>query len=183
MNSVSNSSSPFRPIRERCGELWYDLVQRVLDDPLRPGTFEFGAKGDISSTDVSLLDAGFQPVTAELESLHSDAFSLDGNVGDGPGDYDPSPPDGMLYAGGLETDSDSGFIGSALFDQYTGTGTYDIVAEVNQWSYFGGVSGIEYAVTPSTAGGEVTVVYTYIPEPGTLSLLVLGGLVSTRRRR
>ena len=46
------------------------------------GNYEFGAKGDISSTDVSLLDAALQPVTAELSTLTTGPFALAGNVGD-----------------------------------------------------------------------------------------------------
>jgi len=159
----------------------------VLDnDGVDPasGTFEFGAKGDISSVDVSLLNASFQPVVAELEAWHSGGFSLDGNVGDGAGDYDPTPPDGMQYNGMTESDSGQGYIASSLFSQYIGTGTYDIEVELNQWSDFGGVSGIEWAVTPATANGEVTVIYDYlVPEPATFGLIAMGGLALLRRRR
>jgi len=152
------------------------------DDPAS-GTFEFGAKGSISSTDVSLVDGSSQPVTDELESIHSQAFSLDGNVGDGSGDYDPSSPDGMSYDGGTENDSDSGFVGSHVFGQYTGTSTYDITASLSQWQDFGGISGIEWAVSPVSASGSVRVIYNYIPEPASLGLLCLGGLALIRRRR
>ena len=129
-------------------------------------------------------DSGFD-VTDELVAIHTDAFDLDGNVGDGAGDYDPSPPDGMEYDGGTENDSDDGFIGAAFFGAYKGTGTFVIDAAVDQWSDFGGVSGIEYAVSPSTADGTVTVIYSWheIPEPATMSLLALGGLAMLRRKR
>ena len=147
------------------------------------GAFEFGAKGDISSSDVSLLDAAFLPVTAEVEALTTGAFALDPNIGDGAGDFDPTGPDGMQIDGGIVAVGDDGFIASALFAQYTGLGTFDVDVDVVQWSEYGGVSGIEYAVTPVTAGGEVTVIYNFIPEPATMSLLGIGALALIRRRR
>jgi hypothetical protein len=158
----------------------------VLDnDGVDPasGTYEFGGKADISSTDVSLLDAAFQPVTAEVEALTSGAFNLTGNVGDGANDFDPSAPDGVQVNGTTQSDSDSGFIAAALFSQYIGTSTFDVDLDATQWSDFGGVSGIEWAVTPVTADGEVTVIYNYVPEPATMGLLSLSGMALLRRRR
>ena len=89
------------------------------------GNYEFGAKGNISSTDVSLLDVALQPVTAELSALTVGAFALAGNQGDGPNDFDPSAPDGTQINGGPHSDSDNGFITPAAFAQYIGVGTYD----------------------------------------------------------
>ena len=155
------------------------------DDPAS-GTYEFGAKSDISSTDVSLLKVvgpPTEPVVAELSSLTSGAFSLAAQTGDGTNDFDPTPPDGMQIDGGPLSDSDAGFIATSLHSQYIGTSTYDIDLEVLQWSDFGGVSGIEWAVTPVSADGEVTVIYNYVPEPASMSLLGLGGLALIRRRK
>ncbi|MHC4984881.1 MAG: choice-of-anchor E domain-containing protein [Planctomycetota bacterium] len=113
-------------------ELNIDGGQLILDnDGVDPavGTYEFGAKSDISSTDVSLLDAAAQPVVAELEALTLGAFNLAGNVGDGANDFDPSAPDGMQVDGGPLSDSDDGFIGAAYFASYIGVSTYDIDPE------------------------------------------------------
>ena len=147
------------------------------------GNYEFGAKSNISSTDVALLTATAQPVTAELSALTSGPFSLAGNLGDGSEDFDPSAPDGVQIDGGLVSDSDDGYIGSAYFAGYKGLGTFDIDLDAIQWSDFGGVSGIEWAVTPVTASGEVTVIYNYIPEPATMGLLGIGALALIRRKR
>lgn len=104
------------------------------------------------------------------------------NVGDGPLDFDPTAPDGMQYDGGLESGSDSGFISNTVFGGYMGLGTFDIIADIVQWQDFGGVSGIEWAVTPVNSSGSVTVEYTYTPEPATLLLLSLGGMLLRKRR-
>ena len=167
-------------------ELNVDGGSLILDNDgvdAASGQFEFGATGDISSLDVALVNASFQPVTAVLDAYYNSAFNLAGNVGDVANDFDPSGPDGMQYFGAPETDSASGFINSTVFAQYIGLDTFDIDVEVIQWTDFGGVSGIEWAVTPVSADGEVTVIYNYVPEPATLSLLALGGLIAARRRR
>ena len=147
------------------------------------GGFEFGAKGGISSTDVALLNSAFQPVTVDLDALHTGSFSLAGDLNPISGDYNPAPNDGMQYNGTAEFDADSGFIASALFAQYIGTGTFDIDIAVIQWQDFGGISGIEWAVTPVNVEGSVEVIYTYVPEPATMSLLSIGGLTLLRKRR
>ena len=157
----------------------------ILDnDGIGPaaGTFEFGAKCNISSVDVALLNALSQPVTTGLSAIHSSPFNLAGNVGDVQNDFDPSPPDGMQYDGGPQVDSDSGFIGSAYYAAYIGTGTLDIKASIAQWADFGGVSGIEWAVTPVTSSGTVQVIYT-VPEPAAMMLLASGGAVVLMRRK
>ncbi len=161
--------------------------QLILDnDSEEPasGTFEFGATGSITSGDVGLVNSSFIAIPGTVGAYHSEAFSLSGNLDDGPGDYDPTSPDGLQYDGGTETDSKSDLVGSAAWDGYTGTGTYDIDYAVSQHQNYGSIGGIEYAVSPVTASGYVEVVYTYdpIPEPATITLLTLGALTLLKRK-
>jgi hypothetical protein len=152
------------------------------------GNFEFGAKGNISSTDVSLLDSSLLPIPGQVTAYNIQAFALDPNIGDVPGDYDPTPPDGLSYSGGTQDDTKSGFVGMIAWGGGTkgfiGTGTYDIDYSISQWLTYGGIGGIEYAVNPVTADGYVEVTYDYtIPEPATICLLGLGALSLIRRKK
>ena len=149
------------------------------------GIFEFGAKGSISSSDVSLLSSTLFPITAEVEALHSDNFTLGANVDDTAWDWSPLGPDGMQYNGGQASDSASGAIADMVFGQYIGSGTFNIDVDVIQWLDYSSVSGIECAFTPVNALGYVDVVYGYtvVPEPVTVSLLGLGGLLIRRKRK
>jgi hypothetical protein len=161
--------------------------QLVLDNDspsLASGNFQFGAKGTISSSNVSLLNTSFQPIPGQANAYHSGTFSLQPNVGDGSGDYDPTAPDGMLYNGGTETDTKSGYVTSVVWGGYTGTGTYNIDYSVTQWLDYGSVSGIEVAYSPVIASGDVTVIYNYnaIPEPATMTLLTIGALALLKRK-
>ena len=150
------------------------------------GIFHFGAKGTISSTDVTLLNTSFQPVPGEVNAIYSQAFNLAANVGDEPNDYDPSPPDGLLYNGGDMNNSKSDYITSLVWyagtKGFIGTGTYNINYQVNQWLDYGSIGGIEYAVNPVTASGSAEVVYTYVPEPATITLLAVGAFAIRKRK-
>jgi len=162
---------------------------RLDNDSALPasGTLEFGNKGNISSADVLLLDSSLQPVINQIKACHQESFSLAPDNGDGPYNYDWASPDGLLYSGGIETNTGSGFIDSTFWADYTGTGSYNINYSVAQWLNYGGFGGIEYAVTPTGASGEVTVIYTYsilpVPEPATIATLAFGLLWMGRSRR
>lgn len=151
------------------------------------GAFEFGGKAKLSSTDVALLDNSFQPVPGEVKAVHSGLFSLAGNVGDVPFDYDPNAPDGMAYFGATESDTRSGFVNSAFWAAgakgFLGTGTYDITADALQRATYGSFSGVEHAESPVSTDGEVMVIYDYVPEPASAMLLAVGMAAGIVRRR
>ena len=147
------------------------------------GTFEFGAMGSISSTKVALLDSSHMAIPGTAGAYTSQAFTLTANAGDGMGDYDPTPTDGLLYNGGIETDNKSGFVGSFAWGDYTGSDTYNIDYSILQWlDFVGSIGGIEYAILPVNASGNVTVVYGYVPEPATIGLLAVGAIALLRKR-
>lgn len=148
------------------------------------GTFQFGAKGNISSTDVVLLNSSFANVTGEVSASHSGSFSLAANVGDTIGNIDSTGPDGMKYVGGPENDSKTGLINSMFVVGFIGSGTYNINYDVTQWSSYGSVSGIEAGISPVTSSGSVQVDYIYnvVPEPATMILLAIGSLISRKKK-
>lgn len=166
-----------------------DGGQYVLDNDAETsasGAFNFGGKCQITGSSVTMLDTLFQPVVGIAQAAHSATFSLAPNQGDGPGDYSPAPPDGMVYVGGPQTDAKSGFINSMFFSQYVGAGTYTVTVDASQWANYSGASGIEAGITPVTAGGSVEVIYdiTCVPEPGSLMCLLGGiGMLGLWRRR
>lgn len=154
------------------------------------GNYEFGTKASLMSFDVPMVNALSMPVTGVLTAYNTGTFSLAADVGDSSGDWDPSGPDGIQIDGTIQSDSDSGFINATAFSQYTGTGTFDVLASANQWFDFEGVSGVEGATTPSSVAGSVKILYNYaggtpVPEPATMILFGSGlmGLGAIGRRR
>jgi hypothetical protein len=152
------------------------------------GTFEFGAMGSISSSDVVLLNSMFAAIPGNTGAYHSQAFALAADNGDGIGNLDATGPDGMTYTGHSETNTKSGMVSNMLWSLgakgFIGTGTYDLLCNVLQWSNLNTSGGVEYSVTPVTASGSVQVKYVYdaIPEPATLVILALGALVPMKKR-
>jgi len=145
---------------------------------------EFGTSLGVTSTDVSLLNGSFQPVISNAKSTNSGTFNLAANQGDGPSDFSPDGPDGAQLSGTVVTTTGSGNIGSVLFGQYAGGGTFTINATASQLASLSFNSGIETATTPQNASGFVTVRYEVIPEPSSALLIGLGVLgLAFRRRR
>lgn len=164
--------------------------QIVLDNDSETqatGTFEFGGKCGITSSQVALLNNSSQPIFGQAAAIHSESVTLAANEGDGSKDYSGLGPDGMIYQGGSETDTKSGYIGSSYWTGFIGTGTYDIGLSAIQWSSCSTISGVEYSVTPVTASGTVKVIYeaTCVPEPSAIAglLTALVGMGFGLRRR
>jgi len=151
----------------------------VDNDGVDPATaeVEFGASGVLSSGDVNLFPS------PSVTSSNSQVFNLGIDDGDGPGVQSTGSDYGILN-GTPTTNSMMVSINNAFLADYIGAGdSYDILADIDQTIDFGGVSGVAGAFDPQTADVKITVVYNYVPSPGSLALLGMGGLAAVRRRR
>lgn len=147
-------------------------------------TANFGAELSASSTDVTILNASFQPILGGLSALNTGTFNLAPNQGDGLNDFDGTGPDGATLVGTTQSSSGSGNVNSIFYSQYAGGGTFNVIAKAKQIGSLSFNSGIETATTPVSALGSVTITYTVIPEPSSLALVGLGTLgLALRRRR
>ncbi|MEM1329848.1 MAG: choice-of-anchor E domain-containing protein [Planctomycetota bacterium] len=144
---------------------------------------EFGTSVGIASSDVSLLDGAFDPVTAGVSVLTNPTVNLGANDGDDINAFnDDGGADNGSVLGLAGSDNDSGFINTMFFSQYTGAGTFDIIIDAQtEFGIFGG-SAVQGSFVNQVAEGSVTVIYNFIPTPGTAALLGLGGLAAIRRR-
>jgi hypothetical protein len=144
------------------------------------GTFEFGVHGTISSTEVTLPDSSLSN-----QVFYSQVFNLGSNVGDGIGDYNSSGPDGLQYSGSNKSGDVSGFVDNMFWNDYIGTGTYNITTSISLRLDCGDFDKLEYKITtPISTRGYVKVAYNYdpIPEPATIILLTVGAFAFLKRK-
>ena len=154
-------------------------------------TVELGATGDLSSSDVTLLDASFANVWS-ISASESQNFNLATDDGDG-ANYQAGGADNAVMGPINESDNVAGNVNGIFFAQYSGAGTFDIDAEIGQILDFGGNGGVAGTFTATSASGSVTVKYITdfvapaVPDSGSsAALLAIGfgaiGVAGARRR-
>ncbi|MBX3386903.1 MAG: choice-of-anchor E domain-containing protein [Phycisphaeraceae bacterium] len=143
----------------------------------------FGANAMISSADVTLLDVAFQPVAPTVSAVNNYVFNLGPDDGDSPNQWDAGGADSDLQNGVPASAMSMGFINPLFFAGFVGAGTFDIDVMTNQILTLSQQSGVSTTFSPLNGQGNVMVIYEFIPAPGAMMLLGLGGLVAVRRRR
>ena len=141
-----------------------------------PSTVTLGIGGELTATGPDALVVIAVPLQLDSGSVSAD------EAADGAGDFSGPDAFAVTTASGNDTDEDSLTSG---FDSYKGTGTFNVSIESVAETYLS-TSGGFGPINPQTgiANGTVTVTYEYIPEPGTMAMLALGGIsVLLRRRR
>lgn len=154
------------------------------------GDVAVGMVGALTSSDVTLLNGRYGTPWASLRANTTGHFDLGVNAGDTASQFDVGGDDYAVLAG--PTDEDSAIdvdandsVHSVFVDQYDGTGSFVLTFQsVQNLSLLTG-GAIWGQTGPMLATGEVTVIYDYtpIPEPATMALVGIGGLVIGLRRR
>ncbi|MEN6384404.1 MAG: hypothetical protein ABFD79_04330 [Phycisphaerales bacterium] len=153
----------------------------ILDNDGRTavsGTLQFGAKGNISSTDVILLNSSYMPALKTCSAVCEEPFNLSADNGDGLLNFDSTTPDGLTCLPSDLMDSESGFIGQNFWSMgrkgFLGTGTFKINYSITQWVDFGSFGSMTYGVSPVNTAGFVMLIYNYNPAPEPATILFFG---------
>lgn len=153
-------------------------------------TVRLGADGKLTSSDVTILNGAYQGFPT-VNASGGATYNLSADDGDGQG-VQFGGTDWATYTGTNISATDSFFVNSQFFSGYSGTGTYNLFADINQILDFGGVGGVSGSFSPVLASGSVTVKYTdnapvppAVPEPSTMLLVGSGiaGMWCLRRKR
>ncbi len=147
----------------------------------------FGVRGRLTSSDVSLNDGSGNP-WLNVNNTVSASFELDPTTGDpinefnntGLGDYASFA--GPSF-GNAQVVSISAFIDPAYFDDFVGSGTFGILYTATQRTVTDLAGGVQSATTASQAFASVQVIYTPVPEPGSMALGGIGAMLLFWRRR
>lgn len=149
------------------------------DSPL-PTTVsvELGAKGQLLSHDVSLLNESSMPLLSGATAVsvsNGATFELAPDNGDG-ATFDPTLPDAEILHGGVASVSQGGLLNSASIANFYGTDVLVITAAMDLVLDFG-TGGISAQFDPVNMQTNVVLTYEYspitVPEPTGLALALV----------
>lgn len=152
------------------GSIAWDNEAQITSDI----TLGIGAEVTVSA--MSLLTA----IAVPLQTDSAVAIDADN---DGAADFIGTDAFSVVGGTGIDSDSDMSTLPATLA-AFTGVGTFDAIlssAVETFLSTTGGFGPID--PVPGVTNGTVKVTYEYVPEPGTISLLLLGGSALFFRRR
>lgn len=136
----------------------------------------------LGSTDVDLLALGGGGIGVNVAAISSYAAVTAIDDGDGAGfQTGGTDCDGTSF--GPTTAAITQYVKSLVWSSYMGAGTYIITASASQGYSDAAFGDAALSLTPATASGDVTITYSYVPEPAAAWLGGLGFLTLLRRRR
>jgi len=149
------------------------------------GTAKVNSAFTTFTSTVTLLKSDFDSINAgDFGIAATQNFSLTPTSGDPLGQFNVTAFGDYAYHDfGTITKQDSGNIFNGVWAGYVGTGNFQITIEA---SYLTGAtfSGSDGYFQGSTPSGQVYagVVYEYVPEPTTITLLTIGALAFLKRK-
>ncbi|MBN1943271.1 MAG: PEP-CTERM sorting domain-containing protein [Phycisphaerae bacterium] len=161
-------------------------IELQLDASASAGTITWdNESGTPTSVDLGI---GAEVTAVAPNALTLIAIPLQTGSGSVLPDSDGAPDftgdDAFTVTGGSGSDSDTDYPGTVDFSYYTGLDTFAVsissALETSMDTHGG--SGASYSEA-GTYSGMVTVIYTYVPEPATLTLLGSGAVLLYRRKR
>lgn len=152
------------------------------------GNAYFGASGELSSSDVTLLKNSDNKVwTQDIFNVFAATLQADdGDDGETSDlDFTGTDMDYAIFDGtAIDGTAVADTINPTSFAGYTGTDTFAILADFTPYIDTSDLGGVQYAVGPPSTSGHVQVTYTYtIPEPTTIILLGMGSLGLLGRKK